>query len=209
MAVLEGAAEARLSGTSGWEASARASAPDTDMRSIAWLDLRVVAATILATAALTLAHLELSFGFRASGLLGIVLVVALLAALVALGVAVSRRSGGAIVVASYAILGIVCSIILGSSIARAQRRHSFQRGDSIATALTAFHDEAHHYPGSLSELVPRHLEAVPARAMGVFRRMEFQYSLEPSSGDYLLAFEAPVWTVCHRTASSAGWACDD
>jgi hypothetical protein len=128
------------------------------VRRLDFLDGWVLAATCFVIALLTFVHLEHTFGFVASGLLGAVLLVVGALAFILLAVAVFRKSKALLVFGTYSILAIVLSSVLGSLIIRTQERFSFRRGDSVAAALASYHDEAGRYPESLSELVPAQLE---------------------------------------------------
>jgi len=179
------------------------------MRSTRWLDPKLLALGIIAFALITLVRLELAFDFLESGLVGALLLLVTLIALVLLGFGAIRKSRPLVIVSTYLLVGMLSSVVFSSAILDIQERRSFARGDQIAAALASFHDVAARYPNSLSELVPAHLERVPATSMGVFRRIEFSYSADPSGADYGLGFPAPAFIYCRRTASRSEWVCRD
>ena len=177
------------------------------MNTPSWLDPRFLSALLIGAAALSILHLEWSFGFAAAGFVGLIFLAVILAAVVSLlwGFFTRRRIG--LLIGTYLLVLVVFQVLVVHEIDITRKAESFRRGDMIATALSSFRTEHARYPNSLAELVPRYLSEIPNTAMAALHVVPFHYTLSDKEG-FELSFPAPRWLTCYRN-ESLSWACND
>jgi hypothetical protein len=177
------------------------------VNTIRWSDPRLLSALLVGAAALSIVHLEWSFGFAAAGFFGLVFIAVILAAVGSFlwGYFARRRIG--LVIGAYLLLLVAFQVLVVHEIGISRKAESLRRGDMIAAALSSFRAEHDRYPDSLPELVPKYLPEIPNTAMAALHEVHFHYRLSDQGG-FELSFPAPKWLTCYRN-ESIPWACND
>jgi len=157
--------------------------------------------------ALGIGHLEAT-GYEGVGLMGLVGIFVVPGAGVAyLLWGILRRRPRAQQIGAAMVLGAMAGFFVAARIGNRQEQDSRARGDRLAVALDGYRTAHGDVPGSLQDLVPAFMPAVPPTCMGVFVQRPYFYArLGPSS--YRLSFETQAWCVCERGAEG-GWRVSD
>lgn len=170
--------------------------------------LRQGAAAVSCVAVLTLAQVGFGFSFKASALVGLVLIMVTIAWLAFfIWRAVRGRSWRAALTALAVVPLVVVSGVAARSINEHKRLTSLDEADQVIEALSR-HRRAHGaYPRSLEELVPAELRAVPRSRMGLIGDIAFVYRGNADSFD--LSFALPNWKRCSYSSEERSWAVHD
>lgn len=144
---------------------------------------------------LTVVHLE-SYGFTLPGAVALAYLTVGLAALLCLATGVAKRRRAQVAWSAAILAAVVGSALVANLVTAMQESASRARGDAIAVALAAWHEQKGRYPSKLHQLVPEFLPEVPVSAMGVWRREPFHYSR--SVDRYDLRFHCLFFNECWR-----------
>ncbi|MET4105019.1 hypothetical protein [Hymenobacter sp. UYP22] len=93
-----------------------------------------------------------------------------------------------------------------------QNHTSKQRAATLIGALAAYHQEQHHYPDSLMQLVPRYLPKVPVTGFGTLSPAPFLYyssRITADSTSYGLSYATGMLVDATYNSHTRRWTYDD
>lgn len=93
-----------------------------------------------------------------------------------------------------------------------QQQVSKQRAATLMEALAAYHQAQHHYPDSLTQLVPRYLPQVPVTGFGVLNPAPFRYyssRITADSTSYGLSYATGALMDATYNSHTRRWTYDD
>ena len=149
-----------------------------------------------------------AFGFVASGLTGLLQLLALVLGLILIASGAIRSNPNHRRIGASLLIGFVAAFGTFVPIHRSKQERSKATGDTVCAALDAWRNRHGRYPETLQELVPECLANVPTTAMGLWSTIPFRYRCNDAGDDYSLAFNSPGWIVCARSRTRS-WVCDD
>ena len=153
-------------------------------------------------AALVAFQVGASFGFAATGLLGLLIAVSLAGFFAAVVVGVIRRRWRVVLYFGTGLFVVLSSSWAAGFISARQREASIAAAKPIIAAVGRFYSATGYYPQSLADLVPTYLPIEPRTRMG-FRGTPFTLSVAPDR--FYVSFELPGWMRCSYDSASKQW----
>lgn len=145
-----------------------------------------------------------ALGFAATGMLGMFLLFGISLAIILLVLLLVERKIVYLIMLSIVVVIFFSTNYVSGEFKAGLDNQTRAQGDLLVVAIKDFQKENGRLPGSLNELIPKHIQSMPTPA---FKFSSYSYSLD-KNGKFYVSYNAPAWMICRRSAES-GWKCND
>jgi hypothetical protein len=159
-------------------------------------------AALLAWAGLVAFQVSASFGFAATGMLGLAVLGSVAVFFVAVLAGIFSKRWRAACVCGFMVIVVFTSSLTASLISTRQREASMVAAEPVIVALERFHAAMGSYPRELDDLIPVYLAGKPRTKMG-FRGDSFLYWCDADG--FELGFSVPPFILYSYDSKSKEW----
>ncbi len=158
---------------------------------------------------LFIAQVDLTFGFIASGIVGVFWLISVITILTVAGIAIIKKKRNLIIRCSIVVTSLFLAIIASNIINKIKLEASQETANGIILALEDFKKEKGKYPSSLNELTPIYLEEIPRPHVGFINKQKFQYNKSSDKERYVLGFPYAAWMLRQYDSELGKWVVHD
>lgn len=137
--------------------------------------LRLLMVPIAVFVASVIAISEFTIGFTESGLVGFVMLVAMVSLGIGVFLNLIRKRWSRAKMQALCLFALLASLPIGLRISNHHTRAAMADSQPVIEALQAFRDDTGRYPNELSELVPSHLDAIDEVGVTLLRSESLGY----------------------------------
>ena len=148
-----------------------------------------------------------ALGFALTGLLGLLLLIALASIVATLTLGFLRKKKNYILVGSIScvIWIIFLYFVPGKDWRRNLHEQSRAKGEVLIKSVLDYQKFYGKLPESLNDLIP---EFMPQLPIPDFKLSQFYYRKNGANHSFVVGYAAPAWMVCEKSPDK-DWGCDD
>ena len=169
----------------------------------------VIIGSFILLLVLFIAQVDLTFGFIATGILGVFCLFAAVTIVTVVIIAILKKNKKKVIRCSIVAISLILAIIASNIINKVKLEASQDTASSIILAIENFNREKGNYPNSLNELTPSFLEEIPKPHVGFINKQKFHYNKSSDKEKYILGFRYAAWMFSQYDSELGEWVVDD
>ncbi len=158
---------------------------------------------------LFIAQVDLTFGFIASGIVGVFWLFSAITIVTFVVIAIIKKKRNLIIRCCIVAISLFLVFIASNIINKIKLEASQDTASGIILALEDFKKEKGNYPSSLNELTPIYLEEIPKPHVGFINKQKFYYNKSNKNEKYVLGFPYVAWMFSQYDSELGEWVVDD